>query len=119
MESLSNHPPASILNDEHLDNLLHHQNEGKKQLLTLFVENALECLCVLERSINQDDCELWLMATGELGSLAQVLGADFFAQTVFDAKSYSDHPLSERKQQLAIIRSEFERVRFHIRVLCK
>lgn len=100
-----------ILDEERLDRLTHNQPSGKKQIFSMFTENALECLSAMEKACANDDDELWIMATGELHSLADVIGADDFAGTIGLAKQVESQLMSERKQLIMKVRKEFERLR--------
>lgn len=100
-----------ILDEERLGQLTHGQPAGKKQIFLMFTENALECLSAMEKACANDDDELWLMATGELSSLAGVIGAEDFAGTVTSVKEPQSKLISERKQMIHKVRNEFERLR--------
>ncbi len=104
-----------LIDQDRLAKLTHSHDDSKHQLLLMFTENALECICAMEKACANDDGELWLMATGELSSLANVIGAQDFATKVTSAKEARTSLLSERKQVLSAVRSEFDRLRSYFK----
>ena len=105
----------AMLDDDKLVELTHHQPSGKRQVFSMFTENALECLSAMEKACANDDEELWLMATGQLSSLADVIGASSFASTVTKAKTLETHLVSEKKENITKVRHEFEKLRNFLR----
>lgn len=110
---------AAVLDDEKLGKLTHDEPAGKRQVFSMFTENALECLSAMEKACANDDNELWLMATGQLSSLADVIGASTFAHTVTSVKDEQAPAPSDRKQMITKVRAEFERLRQYFRTVEK
>ncbi len=107
--------PPELLDEKRLAELTHHQETSKRQVFLMFTENALECLCAMEKACANDDSELWMMATGELSSLANIIGANRFANTVSQVKETNSQLISERKRTILTAREEFERLRSRFR----